>query len=155
MNENEKKILLSLMEDARLPTIEIGKRAGVSRQTAAKKIEELKKTLVKRFSVEIDPRQLGLNLRAYILLNESPNAALRKRNEEVITRIPQVKNFHRVFGRFSAILEIWAKDEGELGEIVKKIHKLKGIKETETFITHTSIKADSNEPLIHAIKHQS
>ncbi|MFN4133915.1 MAG: Lrp/AsnC ligand binding domain-containing protein, partial [Candidatus Hadarchaeales archaeon] len=98
---------------------------------------------------------LGLNVHAYILLNEVPNAAMRKQDETVIRKISQVRNFHRVFGRFSAILEIWARDEGELGEIVKRIHKLKGIRETETFIVHTSIKTDSTEPFVHAILQSS
>ncbi|MFN4133026.1 MAG: winged helix-turn-helix transcriptional regulator, partial [Candidatus Hadarchaeales archaeon] len=54
MNEKEKKILLSLLEDASLPVIEVARRAGTTRQTVAKKIEELKKTVVRKITAELN-----------------------------------------------------------------------------------------------------
>jgi len=149
MRELDRKILLQLMKDSGQPVSKIAKKVGASRQTVAKKVKQLRDSgVVERFTVRLSPEKFGLGTRAYVFLREDPSSELRKANEEAIGKLRQVSSFHRLFGRYSAILEIMTRDSKELTELVRKIHKLKGVRETETFIVHSVVKDKPEEPFV-------
>jgi Lrp/AsnC family leucine-responsive transcriptional regulator len=152
MKELDKKILLQLIKNSEQPVREIAKKVAASRQTVAKKIEQLKVSgVIKSFTVRLDPEKFGLGTKAYILLREDPRAELRRSDEEAVRRFHQVSEFYRLFGRYSAILEVWVRDSKELTALIKKIHKLKGVRETETFIVHSTVKDKPEAPFIKAL----
>jgi Lrp/AsnC family leucine-responsive transcriptional regulator len=152
MKELDKKILLQLIKNSEQPVREIAKKVAASRQTVAKKIEQLKVSgVIKSFTVRLDPEKFGLGTKAYILLREDPRAELRRSDEEAVRRFHQVSEFYRLFGRYSAILEVWVRDSKELTALIKKIHKLKGVRETETFIVHSTVKDKLEAPFIKAL----
>jgi len=154
MKEAEKRLLLELFKDSSLPLTELARRAGISRQTAAKKVEELKRKGVS-FTIRVNPSQLGLETKAYIFINEDPSEEVRRRNESVMREIPQVSEFHRIFGRYSAVMVVVVKNPDELKKVVRKIHELRGVRETETFLVHSTIKDDPFSPLIHALEEET
>ena len=149
----EEKILLELLKDSGQPVSRIARKIGATRQTVAKKIELLKRLgVIDSFTVRLAPEKFGLSTRAFVFVRENPKIDVRRRNEEVLKKIPQVSSFHRLFGKYSAILEVWSRSSRELGSIVKKIHSLKGIEETETFIVHSTIKDKSEDPFIEVLR---
>ncbi|MCD6247901.1 MAG: Lrp/AsnC family transcriptional regulator [Hadesarchaea archaeon] len=153
MKDLDKKILIQLLKNCRKPAVEIAKKIGTSRQTVAKKLKELRSAgIIESFPARLNPEKLGLATKAYILLRESPQEEKRKRDEMVIRRIPQVSEFHRLFGEYSAVIEVLARDTQELYSIIKKIHKLTGVRETETFIVHSTIKEKPESPLLNVLK---
>lgn len=153
MKNLDKKILLELMKNGRQPVSEIAKKVGVTRQTVAKKIGEFGEAgLVSSFVVRLNPEKFGFGTRAYVFLREDLRSELRRKNEKTIKKFQQVSGFHRLFGRYSAILEVWTKDSRELTMLVKKIHKLKGVRETETFIVHSTVKDQPEEPFVQVLK---
>ncbi len=154
MREPEKRLLLELLKDSSLPVSKLAKRVGISRQTASKKIEELKKKGVS-FTVRVDPSRLGLETKAYVFINEDPQEEVRRRNEQVILGIPHVSEFHRVFGRYSAVMVVMVRNPEELREVVERIHELKGVRETETFIVHSTVKNDPDAPLVHLLEEEA
>ena len=145
--------MCELLKDSARPLIEIARKVGASRQTVAKKIQELKaKGIISAFTAELNPTALGLKTKAYVFLQEDPRAEIRKRNETIIKKMPNVGEFHRLFGRYSAILVALVKDGEELKRLVRRIHKLKGVRGTETFIVHSTLKDEPEAPLIHFLK---
>lgn len=154
MKELEKRLLLELLKDSSLPVSKLARKVGISRQTAAKKIEELRKRGVS-FTVRVDPSKLGLETKAYVFINEDPQEEVRRRNEQVILGIPQVSEFHRIFGRYSAVMVVMVKNPEELKEVVERIHGLKGVRETETFIVHSTVKNDPDAPLAHLLEEEA
>lgn len=149
----DKKILLQLVKNSGQPVKEIAKKVGASRQTVAKKIEQLKVTgAITSFTARLNPEKLGLATKAYILLREDPRAGLRRKNEEVIKQFHQVTEFYRLFGRYSAVLEVLVKDSRELTKLVKRIHGLKGVRETETFLVHSTVKNAPEAPFVQVLK---
>ena len=102
-------------------------------------IEKVNEKLAEKF---------GFTIKAYILLREEPKVELRRKNERTIKQFPQVAEFYRIFGRYSAVLELLAKNEKELARLVKRIHRLKGVMETETLIVHTTLKNDPKSPFV-------
>lgn len=153
MKELDKKILLQIIKNAEQPVSEIAEKVGTTRQTVAKKINQFREGgVVSSFTAKLDPKKLGLGTKAYVFLREDPRVELRQRNEKVIKKMYQVSGFYRLFGRYSAILEVWTKNSGGLTALVKRIHKLKGVRETETFIVHSTVKDNPEETLAHVLK---
>lgn len=152
MKKLDRKILLQLIKDSEQPITKIAERVGTSRQTVAKKIKQFKTSgLVDAFMPKLNMDKFGLN-KAYVFLREDTRTELRKKNEKAIKTFHQVSRFHRLFGRYSAILEVWTKDDEELTALVKKIHGLEGVRETETFIVHSTVKDNPEEPLVKVLK---
>jgi DNA-binding Lrp family transcriptional regulator len=143
----DKKILRELLKDGRQTFLNIANQVGVTRQTVAKKIEQyLASGIITKFTPQLDPEQLGLTTQAYILVREDPGSKFRSNNDEAFTRMPQVAKFNRIFGSYSSILEVMVQDKKELTRIVKEIHALPGVRETETFIVYNTIKDNHTDP---------
>lgn len=153
MRELDRRVLLQLLKNSGQPVKEMAKKVGASRQTVAKKIEQLKAgSIITSFTAKLDPEKLGLGTKAYILLREDPRSELRRKNEIVIKRFYQVTEVYRLFGRYSAILEVLVRNSKELAQLVKRIHRLKGVRETETFLVHSTVKNVPEAPFVQVLK---
>ncbi|MBE0512635.1 Lrp/AsnC family transcriptional regulator [Candidatus Bathyarchaeota archaeon] len=143
----EKKIILQLLEDGRQPLLQIAKNVGATRQTVAKKLEQLRNFgLISSFAPKLEPEKFGLVIQAYIFMREDPRSDLRKKNEDAIKGFHQVSEFHRVFGKYDSIVKVLVENNKELTDFVKKLHGLSGVRETETFIVHSTIKNKPEDP---------
>ncbi|MCW8801848.1 MAG: Lrp/AsnC family transcriptional regulator [Candidatus Bathyarchaeota archaeon] len=148
IKELEKKILLNLLEKGQRPILKIAEDLGVTRQTVAKKLEQMQNSgLILSFFPKLQPEILGLSIQAYILMREDPRNECRKETEEIVKSFPQVTEFQRIFGKYDSIAKVLVKDNHELTDLVKKIHDLNGVKETETFIVHSTIKDKPEDPI--------
>ncbi|MFA5365247.1 MAG: Lrp/AsnC family transcriptional regulator [Candidatus Bathyarchaeia archaeon] len=148
----EKRILLNMLEKGQRPIVDIAQDLGVTRQTVAKKIEQMHDSgLILSFFPKMDPEVLGLTIQAYILMREDPRNDLRKETEEIVKNFPQVSEFQRMFGKYDSIAKVLVHDNKELTDLVKKIHDLNGVKETETFIVHSTVKDKPEDPIKKAL----
>jgi len=144
----EKKILLNLLEKGHQPVLKIAEDIGITRQTVSKKIEQmLESGLILSFFPKLDHEKIGLSIQAYILMREDPRNNYRKETEKIVKGYPQVSEFQRLFGKYDSIAKVMVRDNKELTDLVKKIHNLNGVKETETFIVHSTIKDKPEDPI--------
>ena len=148
----EKKILLNLLEKGQRPILQIAKDLGVTRQTVAKKIKQMHDCgLIVAFFPKLEPEIMGLSIQAYILMREDPRSDYRKETEEIVKNFPQVSEFQRIFGKYDSIVKVLVKNNKDLTDLIKQIHDLNGVKETETFIVHSTIKDKPEEPFKKAL----
>ena len=148
----EKKILLNLLEKGQRPILKIAEDLGVTRQTVAKKLEQMRNSgLMLSFFPKMNPEILGLFIQAYILMKEDPRSEYRKETEEIVKSFSQVSEFQRIFGNYDSIAKVLVNNNKELTDLVKKIHDLTGVKETETFIVHSTVKDKPEDPLKKAL----
>ena len=144
----EKKILLNLLEKGHQPVLKIAEDIGITRQTVSKKIEQmLESGLILSFFPKLDHEKIGLSIQAYILMREDPRNNYRKETEKIVKGYPQVSEFQRLFGKYDSIAKVMVRDNKELTDLVKKIHNLNWVKETETFIVHSTIKDKPEDPI--------
>ena len=149
----DKRILLQLLEDCTQTTSVMASKVGTTRQTVSNKMRHfLDSGIVRNFSARINPETLSLGLRAFILLREEPKSESRSRNEELLRRIPQISGIYYVFGGHDVVLEVFVESNEELKGLVKEIHALDGIRETQTMIVHGIVKDEREDPLIHVLK---
>ncbi len=148
IKELEKKILLNLLENGQRPVLKIAQDIGVTRQTVAKKLDQMRSSgLILSFYPKMQPEILGLSIQAYILMREDPKNECRKETEEIVKSFPQVTEFQRIFGKYDSIAKVLVNNNKELTDLVKKIHDLNGVKETETFIVHSTLKDKPEDPI--------
>lgn len=148
----EKKILLNLLEKGQRPIVQIAEDLGITRQTVSKKIEQMHNSgLIMSFFPKMEPEILGLSIQAYILMREDPRSDCRKETEEIVKSFHQVSEFQRIFGKYDSIAKVLVRNNKELTDLVKKIHDLNGVKETETFIVHSTIKDKPEDPIKKAL----
>jgi DNA-binding Lrp family transcriptional regulator len=80
-------------------------------------------------------------------MREDPNSKIRTKNEQTIKSFQQVAEFHRLFGKYDSLIKVLVENNEELKEFVKNLHSLEGVRETETFIVHSTIKDKPEDPI--------
>jgi len=147
IRKKDRLLLKELIEDSRLKIVDLSERTGLSRQSIYSKIHNLKNEGV-NFTTDINPEKLGLNLKAYILIQVEPNSEVRKKLIEDIKKLREVTQLHYVLGRFDMIAEVVLKDKEQLKELLKKFQSWPMIKKTETFIVYDTVKFDLKDPFV-------
>lgn len=132
----DKKILNLLMENARMPFLEIARLCGVSGAAIHQRVNKLEEAgLFKGSKYIVEERALGYNTCAYIGVHFEKGSAYNS-VVEAIKEIPEVVECHYTTGTYALFLKIYAKDNHHLMEILNhQIQQISGISSTETFIS--------------------
>lgn len=132
----DKKILEILMEDARIPFLEVARKCGVSGATIHQRIKSLiRRGIIKGAAYVVDPQRLGYRTCAYIgiYLEE---AKLFTRVVEHLRSIPEITQCHYTTGIYSIFIKVYTRDNDHLKKVLSdKVQAIPGIARTETFIS--------------------
>ena len=150
IREKDKILLKELIEDSRLKIVDLAERTGLTRQSVYSKINKFRKDGF-NFTVDVNPEDLGLNLKAYILIQVEANTVVRKKLTENIKKLKEVSQLHYVLGRSDLIAEVILKNREQLKQILKKLQNWPAIKKTETYIVYDTIKFDLKDPFIRVL----
>ena len=117
-------------------TLLFAKKVFVAGGTVLVRMRKLEKMGVVRVSkLEKDYARLGYNISCYmgIYLEKS---YLYKNAVDSLKRIPEVLEIHAITGQYTIFIKILCKDTPHFREILDtKIHKVKGITRTESFMS--------------------
>ena len=132
----DKEILRALMEDARTPILEIGRKVGISGAAIHQRLRKLEKSgLIAGSKFIINPKALGYSTMAFvgIYLDKAMN------NPEAVKqlqKIPEVLECHYTTGNWSIFIKILCKDNEHLMHVLnKQIQTIPGVSRTETFVS--------------------
>ena len=128
------KLLFELTKDGSISVPTLSKKLGINASVLYSRIKRLmKKKLIKKFTVEIDDSLLGIGVKASVGINRDPKH--KDEIHKILMSIPEVVSISEVTGRFDIIIRVYAKDLEALHVIViKKIGKIPGIQNSETFV---------------------
>jgi DNA-binding Lrp family transcriptional regulator len=146
----DRLLLKELMEDSRQKINRLAEKCHMTRQSVYAKINEFRGKGIK-FTVDMNPEEIGLNMRVYILIEAEPQTKFREECDEQIKKFKEVSQVHYILGRFDIIVEVLVKDREDLRNVLKKIHSLPAVKKTETFIVYETTKLSIREPLIEVL----
>ena len=115
---------------------EVAKKVFVSGGTVHVRMRKLEKMgVVRGTKLDIDYTKLGYNISCYmgIYLEKS---FLYKEAVKALRSIPEVIEIHAITGQYTIFIKILCKDTPHFREILdSKIHKVKGITRTESFMS--------------------
>lgn len=119
-------IVKVLMDNARLSYVKIAEIFGVSEAAIRKRVKKLEETgVIKKYTVEVDPRKLGFEIKALIGVDSTPERFIHLVNE--LKTMDNVISLYTASGDHMIIIECWFKNSGELSEFIKLLEEKRGV----------------------------
>lgn len=128
LDDMDLKILRLLQQNGRRSFIKIGKELNVNEATVRKRVLTMRKQgAIKRFTVDVDPSQLGLNAVAIVGIEADPVRLLEIAQK--LCKFEETKCVATSTGDHMIMTEVWAKDSRELTRLIsEKLGSLDGVK---------------------------
>ncbi|MFQ5837043.1 MAG: Lrp/AsnC ligand binding domain-containing protein [Candidatus Bathyarchaeia archaeon] len=122
------KILKILEEDGRSSFTDIAKKLRLNESTIRKRVLALqKKQVIKKFSVDLDPSKVGLNMVAIVGIDVEPVKLIEAAQK--ICEIPETRYVATSTGDHMIMTEIWTRDGRELTKLISsRIGNIEGVK---------------------------
>jgi Lrp/AsnC family transcriptional regulator for asnA, asnC and gidA len=135
LDELDEKILKMIVENARIPFLEVARTCNVSGAAIHQRIQKLMDLgVIKGSEFIVDHSKIGYETSAYIGLflkdlsqfNEIVNA---------LQKIPEVIECHHITGKYDLFIKIYAKNNQHLLKIIHKKLQPLGLSRSETLIS--------------------
>lgn len=134
MDQIDKHLIERLQVDGRQTTSELAHEVGMSVPAVAERIRKLHESgVIRRFSADVDPKKIGMDVGAYITLISESSAHY----DEVIKRAqaqPEVLEIMSVTGQGSHMLLVRTENTSTLENLLGQIQSWPGVTRTETRI---------------------
>lgn len=132
----DRKILRLLIQNARMPFLEIARECGVSGAAIHQRIRKLEAAGVLLGSrLEVDPKKLGFDVCAFISISISDNS-LQMQMVERLRHIPEVVECHFITGTYNVMVKLYCVDNDHLmSTIFNHILSIPGVSSTQTYIS--------------------
>jgi len=147
----DRRLLLALSRDGRQAAATLAKDLGLSRQAVAERIRELeRKGVIRGYRADIDPRALGLVVRAVIRMSLEGAASIEK-GKEVKRRLvanPMVRSVHHVSGEDCIVAEVICRSIEDVNAILDDVKSTRALQSSRTsFILETVLDKPGLGPL--------
>ena len=146
----DRRILLILQSDGRIPAVELAERVGLSPTSTGERLKRLQKDgYIDGFSVRLNAERLGLGLLIFVeVLLDKTTPDVFDRFAGAARRAPQVLECHMVAGGFDYLIKTRVSDMAAyrrfLGEVVLGFP---GVRETRTYTVMEEVKRDAPLPV--------
>ncbi|MDQ4097645.1 MAG: Lrp/AsnC family transcriptional regulator [Actinomycetota bacterium] len=113
----DRRLVEALRKDGRLSVNELATQASVSRATAYQRLARLRDAgVIRRFTVDVDPRKLGLPIAALVLVTVVQHAW--REVGDRLRRLPGVEWLALSTGSFDYVLLVRAPDVEHLRDVI-------------------------------------
>ncbi|MBH0114241.1 Lrp/AsnC family transcriptional regulator [Novosphingobium sp. YJ-S2-02] len=150
LDEFDRAIIAVLQEDARMPVAQVAERVSLSATPVSRRIKRLEEEgIITGYQPVLDPRRLGLELDAYVLINlDAHSDANIERFEQAILDSPYVIACHAVTGDMDYLVHVVARDVEHLSQItLKSLLRIPGVRDVKSIIVLETVKAPRTLPL--------
>lgn len=134
----DKRILKILMQNARIPFLEVARQCGVSGAAVHQRVQKMiDEGVIAGSSVNVNPSKVNYLTCAFVgiqvnLTHESTHENVFRK----ITEIPEIVECHHITGKYSLLVKIFTRNNEHLKKIlVEKVQSIIEITSTETFIS--------------------
>lgn len=136
LDEIDQKILYFLVNNARMPFLEIARECGVSGAAIHQRVKKLEANgVITGSRLLVKPQALGLNVCAYISVTLS-EANKYPQVISALKHVPEIVECHFVTGRAALLLKVYCFDNDHLMEVLlNTIQKVPFIQSTDTMIS--------------------
>jgi DNA-binding Lrp family transcriptional regulator len=145
LDETDRRIVLELAKDARLPNNTLAARAGIAPSTCLGRVRALRERgVIRGYHADVDQAALGRPLQAMIAVRLQANARghIRAFVDEV-ARLPEVLNVFFLAGKDDFLLHVAAASTDDLRVFVETLSSNTDVAYTETSLIFEHVRADA------------
>ncbi|MEA3514861.1 MAG: winged helix-turn-helix transcriptional regulator [Nanoarchaeota archaeon] len=141
IDKTDKKIILELFRDGRMPVNKLARAIGISKEVALYRIKKLQKQeIIKQFIPIIDLSPTGINMYRLQLKFRTVSQEKLEKFNAYVKQIPQLSWMVNLQGQWDIVLLFWIKSVQEFKNIYDDIvHKFGSMFEEKLFTIVTSI----------------
>ncbi len=126
-------ILRLLINNARMPFLEIARECGVSGAAIHQRVRRMEGWgVIKGSKLIVDYKAIGLDVCAYIYINMKDTSSVEQTIEQ-LKNIPEISECHMITGPHMIMVKVYCADNEHLISTLLTIQKIPGIQTTETF----------------------
>jgi len=134
------KILEVLQENARVSISELSKRINLSLSAVSERLKKLEQSgMIDQYTTILNPKALDKGLLAIMMVGVD-GSLNQKDLFKLVDESDEILECTFVTGTCDYIIKISTKDTDSLGNIMKKIKEIKGVKSTETNVVIDCLK---------------
>ena len=132
MDEIDRKIIVILADEGRIPATELAARLPLSVSATTERLRRLRASgVIRRFTVELDPAELSRPISVFVDMRLRRDVA-KSAADRALSALPSVIDACHVTGRYDYQLQIAARDIPDLDETLAALIDIVGAEETET-----------------------
>lgn len=135
-DEKDLLILEALRDHGDSTVRQIAKKTLLPATTIHNRIAKLRKAgVIKKFTIEVDPKKLGLNIGAYLLI--SADLKKRKNRASLASELANLKEIEKIdtaLGGAEIIAKLNAKGSEEMDRVVNKIQLMESVSRIRTIM---------------------
>ena len=149
MDAIDRKILLTLQEDASLSVAEIGQRVGLSSTPRWKRIQRLEAdgVIQKRVAI-VDQDKVGLGISVFVSVETDDHSEeWRGRFAGAVSAMPEVMEFYRMAGDVDYMLRVVVQDMQAYDAFYKKLIAASPLKNVTSRFAMEKIKSTTSLPI--------
>ncbi|WP_276941550.1 Lrp/AsnC family transcriptional regulator [Hallella colorans] len=142
----DKKILLILSKNARIPFKDVAAECGVSRAAIHQRVQRLMEAgVITGSSFDVNPKSLGYTTCTYVGLNLERGSMYKNVVKRIID-IPEIVECHFTTGPYTMLIKAYARDNEQLMDLLNnRLQTIPGVVSTETLISlEQSVKREIN-----------
>ncbi|CDO28551.1 AsnC family transcriptional regulator [Mycobacterium vulneris] len=126
-------LLSMLASEPRLPILELASRLKVARNTVQARMKRLEESgVVRGYPPNINLAELGFTVHAFVGIETDQNKM--DAIIEALRAYPHVLEVHATTGRADLLVRIAAQTQQELLDIIQQVHRIDGVKHSETML---------------------
>lgn len=138
LNRQDRLLMAALIEDGRISYEELGRLCGISEQTAARRLEVLRRTGLLAIRALVEPRLLGLPIGALLRIRTAP--ARVERVAEALAASSTVRYAALVMGNHQLIADVRLPSKAALSEFLVEPEWLGDVASMETSLIIETLK---------------
>jgi Lrp/AsnC family leucine-responsive transcriptional regulator len=114
------KLIKEMQSNSRVSFADLGRKINLSPSAVRERVQKMEDLgIIKKYSLDIDNRKLGLDIEAFILLKVFPGKL--KFVLEKISSFTEIKKAHRITGNQNIHLKVIVKNQIHLQELLDKL----------------------------------
>jgi Lrp/AsnC family transcriptional regulator len=123
MDSTDLKILAILQEDASMAVAEIADRVNLSQTPCWRRIQRLEASgVIRRRVALVDPAKIGMDISVFVAIETNDHSSeWLSRFADVLSRMPEVMEVHRMAGDLDYILRVSVPDMAAYDEFYRRL----------------------------------
>ncbi|OLP01458.1 AsnC family transcriptional regulator [Mycolicibacterium porcinum] len=147
-------LLSMLASEPRLPILELASRLKVARNTVQARMKRLEESgVVRGYPPNINLTELGFTVHAFVGIETDQNKM--DAIIEALRAYPHVLEVHATTGRADLLVRIAAQTQQELLDIIQQVHRIDGVKHSETMLAMATPVEYRSLPLVRQLTQHS